>query len=342
MSQIVLLGNPGTKRAVYLLKAAGQEGVPVKLLDWKDWERHLPEEKLFLKIDPPQWSSSALGDLGHLTDNYEEDLKKIACIAGERQMECLNTCSSILALLDKRGCKERLTQAELPVTELLGGKDLIRDTEQLLEEMKRQDRYQVFVKPVRGSGAAGVSAFRFQPRTGRMVLYTCALHVPGNGLMNTKRLQCFAKADEITHILDGLLRQECVVERWHSKAVHNGYAYDLRVVVQEGRIDYMLARLSKGPITNLQLNNHPLPVEELGLSLSVQEAVRHLCLQAAACFPGLRSTGIDVLLGKGGQTPRIIEMNAQGDLIYQDIYQENRIYRHQAEQMKAWLSAQKV
>ena len=52
---------------------------------------------------------------------------------------------------------------------------------------------------------------------------------------------------------------------------------------------------------------------------------------------GLRSAGIDLLLDRGSLTPRVIEMNAQGDLIYQDIYQENKIYRHQAEIIKGWL-----
>ena len=55
------------------------------------------------------------------------------------------------------------------------------------------------------------------------------------------------------------------------------------------------------------------------------------------CFPGLRSAGIDILLEKGSLRPRIIEMNAQGDLIYQDIYNHNVIYGHQAEMMKRWL-----
>ena len=60
---------------------------------------------------------------------------------------------------------------------------------------------------------------------------------------------------------------------------------------------------------------------------------------AADCFPGLRCAGIDILLERGSLKPRIIEMNAQGDLIYQDIYHENIIYRRQAERMKAWLSS---
>lgn len=44
--------------------------------------------------------------------------------------------------------------------------------------------------------------------------------------------------------------------------------------------------------------------------------------------------GIDLLLEKGTMRPRIIEMNGQGDLIYRDIYGENRIYQEQIR----WLS----
>ena len=39
-------------------------------------------------------------------------------------------------------------------------------------------------------------------------------------------------------------------------------------------------------------------------------------------------------LEKESLTPRIIEMNGQGDLIYQDIFNENTIYRRQAELLK--------
>ena len=44
---------------------------------------------------------------------------------------------------------------------------------------------------------------------------------------------------------------------------------------------------------------------------------------------GISMAGIDLLLEKGTLRPRVIEMNGQGDLIYRDIYGENRIYREQ-------------
>ena len=107
-------------------------------------------------------------------------------------------------------------------------------------------------------------------------------------------------------------------------------------------MDFCLARLSKGPITNLHLNNRPLEYDALGLPRQVLSQVLSLCRSAMSCFPSLSCAGIDILLEKGSLRPRIIEMNAQGDLSYQDIYQENRIYLHQAEMMKQWLKEGRI
>lgn len=347
MRQIVLLGNSGTKRTDYLKKAAERTGISVELLEWKDWNAQLPGGEIFLKIDPPLWDSCSLEQMEPLTERYRGQLAKIGQKADGRSVEFFNTPSAIVELLDKRRCKERLIRAGLPVTEFLRADNgeaaasvHCRDSEQLLETMRQRKVCQVFIKPVFGSGAAGVSAFRIQPGTGRMSLYTCASRSSGPGLANTKMLRKYTDPEEIKSLLDRLFEIDCVVERWYPKTVHGDCACDLRVVVQEQRVDYILARLSKGPITNLHLNNYPLPVEELGLSARTLEHVEELCKKAVSCFLGLNSAGIDILLEKGSLKPRIIEMNAQGDLIYQDIYHENVIYCRQAERMKAWLYRQ--
>ncbi len=104
----------------------------------------------------------------------------------------------------------------------------------------------------------------------------------------------------------------------------------MRVVFQFGHIAFMVARQSAGPITNLHLNNQALPVASLGLTPPILDEIGNICAQACSAFPGLSMAGVDILLEQGTLRPRIIEMNGQGDLIYQDIYGENRIYREQA------------
>ena len=361
MRQAVLLGNPGTKRTEYLRQAAARAAVPVLFVDWTDYEGWIdnskgnPDDRYFLKVDPPLWKSSSLEELDSLAGEYKGRLKRLERAAVRNSIEFLNTPLSIEELLDKRVCKARLAAASLPVTETLqgwgecsdsamgkrlAGKGVSAEESQLggklLEQMREQRVYQVFIKPINGSGAAGVSAFRWQPRTGRMALYTCSLDRPDIGLVNTKRLRRFSNPSEIIPLLDKLLGLGCIVERWYAKAEYQGYSYDLRAVVQGGNMDFLLARLSKGPITNLHLNNHPLGAAALGLPDGVLSAVEQICRKAVDCFPGLRCAGIDMLLEKGSLRPRIIEMNAQGDLIYQDIYNGNVIYGHQIEMMKRW------
>ncbi len=306
-------------------------------------------ENVFLKIDPPLWESCCLDELNILARDYENKLQWLAELGKKRQITFLNRPEDIRALLDKRACKRRLAEAGIPVTEELDGVeqavlptaetlDDVGRAELLLDSMEHHRIYQVFIKPVCGSGAAGTAAFRWQPRSGRMILYTCAIEDPRTGrLVNTKRLRRFTDREQVLSMIGRLLQLNCIAERWYAKAEHNGFSYDLRAVVQDGRMDFILARLSSGPITNLHLNNHPLKGEELGLPRHVMEDVEQVCIRAAKCYPGLRSVGIDVLLEKGSLRPRIIELNGQGDLIYQDIYDQNRIYLHQAEMMKEWL-----
>lgn len=320
-------------------------------------------ENVFLKIDPPLWESCCLDELNILAQDYEKKLQWLAELGKKRQITFLNKPEDILALLDKRTCKRRLAEAGIPVTEELDdiGRavfpvaetldsvgqavlpvaetlDGVGRADLLLGSMERRRIFQVFIKPVCGSGAAGAAAFRWQPRSGRMILYTCAMENPETGrLVNTKRLRRFTDRKQVLSMIGRLLELGCIVERWYAKAEHNGFSYDLRAVVQDGRMDFILARLSSGPITNLHLNNHPLKGNDLGLPCHVMEDVEQLCIRAAGCYPELRSVGIDVLLEKGSLRPRIIELNGQGDLIYQDIYGQNRIYLHQAEMMKEWL-----
>lgn len=356
MSRQILLGIPGTKRTVYLTKETQKAGVEMEVADWKEFPRNLEkigclDETIFLKIDPPQWDSCYLEELGRLVSDYEKNLEQLEDFGSNARAKIsfLNEPGSIKALLDKKTCKRQLKKAGIPVTEEMETGETMESNqegtqryplaEKMLEVMEQKKVFQVFLKPNYGSGAAGVMALRYEPGRGRLALYTCVAEEPVTGrLVNTRRLRRFTDRERVLSMADRLLQLDCIIERWYAKAEHEGYSYDLRAVVQDGQMDFALARLSPGPITNLQLNNHPLKAEELGLSQKVWDSVTCLCREASGCFPGLRSVGIDILLEKGSLRPRIIEMNGQGDLIYQDIYGENRIYRQQAQMMGEWMT----
>lgn len=340
---MILIGTEEGKRTEYMRRAATAENTWLKLLPWdalmnqslqiKPLKNMLPSQSTMeglqgtaVKIDPPPSHTFHLEQMNRQLDTYTDLLERLA------QAEChfLNTPEAIRLLLDKRHAKRLLMEKGIPVTEMFP--EEIYNGEQLLELMKRRRCYSVFIKPRYFSGAAGVAAFRIHPRQGKCCLYT-SCRLEKDQLTNTKKLSRTENAQEIRHLLDRLLALDCVVERWHPKANFHGKSYDLRVVFQFGQIAYIVARQSAGPITNLHLNNQALPVESLGLAPSILNALENLCAQACSAFPGLSMAGIDILLERGTLRPRIIEMNGQGDLIYQDIHGENGIYREQARQL---------
>lgn len=322
---IVLVGEPETRRTEYFLRAAEELHKPVRFVDWQ-MAGGMEFHEDVVKLDPPSYKSSDLFQMKDHLASFRRQMKQSERAGGI----FLNHPSGILRLLDKRLCKETLMENQVPVTEML--EDKIENTEQLIEAMKRHRIYSVFIKPVYSSGAAGVTAFRLAPGRGRMMAYTSCI-LQKDELVNTKKLRRMENAQEICRLLDAVLSLGAVVERWHPKASFGGKSYDLRVVWQFGRCEFVVARCSSGPVTNLHLNNSPLAFSDLGLSEKVICEIDGVCEKAMSCFPELRMAGIDVLLEQGSLKPKIIEMNGQGDLMYQDIFYENRIYRRQVEWM---------
>lgn len=325
--RIILLGNKG-KRKSYFEKAVSESGLEYKFYSYEELDILRKNEDLssvILKTDPPVTDSVRIDELRNFTSRY---IKMLGTVSQLPVLEHFNSPDAVAALLDKKKCKQRLINENIPVTHMYDRE--FSCTDELLDFMAENRIPQIFVKPITGSGAAGVTAVRFSPSGNRLIAYSCAA-VDNGTPVNTKKLTRYENK-EAKKLLDVLLLLPCITEKWHAKSRCNGYSYDLRVVMQDGNADYILPRLSKGPVTNLHLNNHAEYYENLGLEEALTEEITDICRRAACCFPGLRSAGIDVLIERG--RPYIIEMNGQGDLIYQDIYNENIIYRSQVEIMK--------
>lgn len=338
VKKVLLIGTEGGKQRHYFEKAAALAGIPVDFLDWKHMTKledfYLRKEDLgqyVVKIDAPVWGSCCLEELDLLTEEYDRRLHQLSHLPVGGFW---NHPHDIAEVLDKRKCKNRLLLEQVPTTKLY--QEAFSEKEALFAFLSENRISQVFVKPVKGSGAAGVVALRYARDTGRLVLYTCAA-LEGGHIYNTRKMYRLEGGDARC-FLDSLLKLDCVVERWHGKATYQGYCYDLRVVVQDGQVDYILPRLSRGPITNLHLNNHSMAFQDLQLDRRTVEHIQEVCLRAAGCYPGLRSIGMDVLLEKETLVPRIIEMNAQGDPLHRDAYGENRIYGRQVAILKEILS----
>ena len=364
---LILLGHPHTERTEYFLKAASElltdwEFVePVKLIPLPSFTSKAgeaadsdedfdfsPLQNCVVKVDPPPPESYPIDCLNTVMERYHRFLLKLQSVKGIRLW---NSGSAIWDTLDKFICKERLQKKGLPVTPALtdscGCPVRIGSHDQLKVIMREKGIGQVFIKPRLGSGGAGVVAYRHNHKTGKETMETCAelsgreprflrtsAVSSGKRLNNTRKLRKTCDAERIRPLINKVLAQEAIVEEWIPKASYNGKAFDLRAVYQSGRLEFIVARQSNGAITNLHLNDSALAVSDLALSRSMLSEIESLCCKAAALFPGLNTAGFDLLLQKNTMIIMIIEINGQGDLIYKDIFADNRIFKAQIRAMK--------
>lgn len=322
MRKIVLAGCENTKRTDFFLKAADELKIPVCFENILSCEPKKLEDAV-VKIDPFIYQDSEICKMEGLLNKYTNLLNRFE---ENKKLTFLNHPSGIQEVLHKVRCKEKLMESGIATTKMISSK--VSSLEALHQLMISEKEYALFIKPVQSSGAVGIVAYRFNPSRNKEVLYTCA-YLESGQLINTKKLYRIEDREQIHRLLDRILSMENIIERWYSKADYQGKKYDLRVVWQFGKVDFVVVRQSKGPITNLHLNNQALPIEKLGLPYEKMKEIEELCGMAMQQFPLLNSAGIDIMLESKTLKPRIIEINGQGDLLYQDIYNENIIYKNQ-------------
>ena len=206
-----------------------------------------------------------------------------------------------------------------------------KETLQRLSEMSLPDDV-CFLKPRYGSGAGGIMVIRYQPNRNKWVVYTTLRQVDGV-IHNTKRINRLSVEKEIIPLAEAVIQTETILEEWIPKAQLQGENYDLRVVCRESEIDYIVVRCSKGSITNLHLNNKAHWWNELSLSEEVRQQIYFQCQEAVQSLD-LRYAGVDVLIERGTDIPYIIEVNGQGDHVYQDMFVHNSIYTQQIKNIK--------
>ncbi|GAA0114739.1 STM4014 family protein [Clostridium senegalense] len=321
--EFLLIGEKLSKRTEFFLKAAIELGYTIKFLPWENWKKEDLHKVSFIKVDPPIHKEYKINKLPKLINDYKNQLMLLENIKG---VTFLNSPLQIYNTLDKFKCKNILMKNGIATTPIIESN--IKSLDDLREFVQNKKVYEIFIKPRYGSGAAGVLAYRYNPKMNKEIVYTSLEIDCKNEICNTKKMRKITDENKISMILNLLLKEEIIVEKWIPKSIHNGLSYDLRVVYQYGKIDFIVGRGSKTPITNLHLNNCGIDIEDIKLSKEIKVKIENLCFRAMQCFKGLNSAGIDILITPKGN-PMIIEINGQGDLIYKDIFNENKIYKSQ-------------
>ena len=336
-NRIILIGEEDSKRTEFFLKAAETQQIPVGFYAWSEWKNKDIEGGV-VKIDPPSFHAYNILTLSDKIKEYQAQLFELEEMGKKKGIRFLNPPSEILQLLDKVACKEKLEEHHVAVTTMVAKN--VKDYTELKERMVEKKLRSVFLKPVYGSGAAGIVALSMNPVNRKVVAYTAAC-VEGDVLFQQKNIRKITDEKEVERIVNGIASLETIVERWYPKATLEGEPFDFRVLWQFGRVEYMVARKSATPITNLHLNNGAVSLEdalqneESWNQGNIQKDIERVCEEAMALFPNVHVAGLDVMLDKKTGKPRIIEINGQGDLLYQDIYGENIIYRNQIVKMSS-------
>ena len=100
---------------------------------------------------------------------YQAQLFELEEMGKKKGIRFLNPPSEILQLLDKVACKEKLEEHHVAVTTMVAKN--VKDYTELKERMVEKKLRSVFLKPVYGSGAAGIVALSMNPVNRKVVAW---------------------------------------------------------------------------------------------------------------------------------------------------------------------------
>ncbi|MFZ6719247.1 STM4014 family protein [Undibacterium sp. Ji49W] len=223
-----------------------------------------------------------------------------------------NHPADIISMFNKPLCKQLLQPYTLPACPVFSCYD------EFFAFVEKQQTSRFFIKLNSSSSASGVVAYEYNKKNGREQAYSTVevVHgMDGERFYNSLKVKKYTELDTIRTVLDFLFTEGALTERWIPKASHEGSAYDLRVMGIAGKRRHAIARLSRGPMTNLHLGNQRCAVDELELSSSTWAEIDALVESTMQAFPRSLYAGLDILLPRDGRPPVLLEANAFGDLL---------------------------
>ncbi len=222
----------------------------------------------------------------------------------------------ILTMTDKAACRARLAGCGVPVPP--GG--IAPTSPDALRDLLLSDGWpQVFIKPRWGSSGAGVVALRRARRArdaNELAQTTLGLDPATGALTNHKRLRVYRDRAAIDAVLGPILADGAVVERWVPKLGVAAGPFDLRLVAIAGVVRHRVARVGRGPITNLHLDGMRLWVDEAlaNAPATLPDRIAAIVAATARAFGDCQYLGIDLAVDVAW-SPWVLEVNAWGDYL---------------------------
>lgn len=333
-SNLLVVGNPENRRVSMFVDAATQGGVSTTVLPWAEVLTGvengdpvaIPDGQQ-IRLDSPGenpdvearlrrlggWDRPlAHGEIGGWQE-WALGLTIAAthlCAAGSAD----TSVADLTSLFDKRSTRERLAAADVPIAS---------PGPTVAEVPACPGRW--FVKTAHGSSGSGVLAVTVgRDRLSARGPVELVDGVPYNDF--TLREHTGRAAEAVLNALAA--RGPLQVERWFPKASLNGLTVDLRVVVVAGRARNVVARGSRGPLTNLHLGNQRVDVDLVRARAGdrLWTSVMDVAERAAAEFPDTRCVGVDVMINSIWSRCAVAEVNAFGDLLPRALHEGRSTY----------------
>ena len=365
---LVILGHIEGRRVKFFLDALKSFKWPLaQAIDWKTFLDHPDRltralsDRVIFRIDSPggdlelhrrllaEGASLMTGERGEFLPsddalNWRDDgsglryarqqflglqstLQRVDSLIDPLKNLCVNPPQEILTLCDKAHCRTRFKengiQSPPPLTPMPPNFEALK-RKMLAEEMPR-----VFIKLRHGSSAAGIGALSIDDTS--MLLQT-SVGWDEEGPFSSLRLRRYTQPELIKKVIDWILNEGAIVERWLSKMTLDGREFDLRVLVIDRVAHHVVGRVSREghPMTNLHLGSDKINASTVKTLLGVDcwTQTLTLCEATAASFSGYLCVGVDVMITPE-KTPVIIEANAFGDLLMRD--PEHRMNTYEAQ-----------
>jgi glutathione synthase/RimK-type ligase-like ATP-grasp enzyme len=355
--QFTLIGNPENRRCQYFIAAVKSQGFTApfvvsyldilqqkvdlkKILAKTDYLRiESPGENkavstAFLKLgiehpslgQAPSIGLSAIqqlpfekGRIQFLRQNhlgfvtFLEQLQQ--AVAPHAQLKLMNSIAGIKLMFDKAACHQHFSQHSISVPSALYN---IQNYQDLRSKMQTKGWQRVFIKPIHGSSASGVIAFRCHKYEIQAITSVELVKEQKTfKLFNSLKIRTYNTTQEIAYLVDTLAKEGIIVEQWIPKASLEEGIFDLRMVVIGGKTQQVVVRQSHSPMTNLHLGNQRGSVEAVKklIGLDKWAEISHLAEQAVNTLPQTLYAGMDVMISNTLKKNYILEANAFGDLL---------------------------
>ena len=245
---------------------------------------------------------TVFGKMAEIFDNYKNTY--LMCDIEE-----------LLIMMDKKATYEYLSGAENDFYLPERTKDF-QNYDEFFETVKNKTA-KYFIKLRCGSGSTGVLAYSYSPKLDEEKIFTSLNYSEENGKLDffsAYRVKVYTEKNVIKNMVNWVIENGAHIERWLPKLTYKKYGFDTRVFVAGNNTEYMLSRLSTGPITNLHLKNmrkessESMEEKQLKLLSKASEGVMRV-------FDKSLYAGIDVLLSNN-MKPYIIDVNPFGDLFH--------------------------